>query len=320
MRGNHCVLRGACKGRPGFALLAVLWIIIAAAALGVTISLAARESVAAARNRASGTRAMWRAHDCLERARVAIGEALAGSEGGSPRMISPWLILDSTVVWSRVAENLPCEIEFRASGLSVDINAADAEMLGRLFHAVGIMPPRADSMIDALLDWRDDDTVARPFGAERVWYVQAHRATPRNGPLAADREIALVRGFDAVPALDGLLTAEPSRLVLPLAPLALLAALPGVEEEALARIAERRLREPWPLDLVALGSTLSPDARAALLAYFAELSRLTAAEPEAWIVRTRGRDRTSSVTAVIEARLVRAGARAAIVRRQSWIE
>jgi type II secretory pathway component PulK len=311
----------ARTSRRGFALLAVLWIMVATATLALTITFAARESVAAARNRTSATRAMWRAHDCLERTRVAIGEALRETEGPSRGTRPPWSFLDSTVVRSEVAANLPCRVEIRAAGMALDVNAADAEVMERLFHAAGIAPARADSMTDALIDWRDTDDDARPLGAERAWYMNARRATPRNAALAAAREIAFVRGFDTTPGLDTLLSVEAARIVLPRAPLAVIAALPGMGDEALARVAERRLSEPaWPMDLLALSATLSPEARAVLFAHYAELARLTTVEPDAWTLTSRGRDGSSPVTAVIEARLVRAGTRAGIVRRRSWVE
>jgi general secretion pathway protein K len=306
--------------RRGFALLAVLWIMVAAASLGLTVTFAAREAVATARNRTSAIRAMWRAHDCVERVRVAVASALEEVDRPGPRAVSPWLFLDSTVAQSRHLASMPCRIELRAAGSALDVNASDGETVGRLLRAAGIAAARADSMTDALLDWRDPDDSPRPLGAERAWYVAARRLAPRNGPLASGRELTLIRGFDWAFQESPFLSVESGRLVLPRAPLAVIAALPGIGEEAMARIAERRLHEPWPRDLVALGAEVSPGARAALLAHYAELSRLTTAEPDAWIVTSRVRDGSSAVIAAIEVRLVRAGTRAAIVRRRSWVE
>lgn len=306
--------------RPGFALLVVLWIMVGAASLGLTITLAARESVAAAHNRTSAARAMWRAHDCLERARAVIHHALQEMERPQPRQTSTWLFLDSVVARSGLTANLPCDVALRAAGGAIDVNVADADMVTRLLRASGIPSTRADSMTDALLDWRDADDIVRPLGAEVDWYANAKRAGPRNGPLVSGRELVLVRGFDSASGLDSLLSVEPARIVLPRAPLAVIAALPGIQEEALARIAERRLQGAWPVELIALSAELSPAVRATLLTHYAELARLTTLEPDAWIVTSRGRDALSRVTAVIETRLVRAGTRAAIVRRRSWVE
>lgn len=320
MRGTRYALRVARSARAGFALLAVLWIILAAAALGMTIIFAARESVAAARNRENTTRAMWHAHDCLERTRAAIAAALEGAGAQASQSESPWVALDTVVARSTPVAAMPCEVELRPTGTKIDVNTADDQMIRLSLRAARIASARADSMTEALLDWRDTDDVPRPLGAEREWYAESRRLTPRNGALASHRELALVRGFGVDPALDTLLGVESGRIFFARAPLAVIAGLPGVGEEALARIAERRARGLEAVELLALAAALSPEARASLVARYAELTRLTSPEPDAWIATSSGRDRGSPVTAVIEARLVRAGTRAAVVRRRSWVE
>ena len=192
--------------RCGFALLAVLWIVVAVSALGLTLSFAAREAIATARNRANSTRALWRALDCLERSRAAIHDALQEAQPGLPRSASPWLALDTVVAQAGIPSDVGCRLEMRAAGTTLDVNAADDEMLRTLLRAAGLPFARADSMADALLDWRDADEIARPLGAETGWYSASQRATPRNGPLASDREIALVRGFDRETVISTLLT------------------------------------------------------------------------------------------------------------------
>jgi hypothetical protein len=57
-----------------------------------------------------------------------------------------------------------------------------------------------------------------------------------------------------------------------------------------------------------------------LLASYAELARATTAVPDAWIIVARGWSGIPRVTADVELRLVRAGWRAAIVRRRTWVE
>ena len=311
---------GSPPPRGGFALLTVLWIMVAAASLGLTISLAAREAIGTARNRTASTRAMWRAHDCLERARAAVHHVLEDAQDPLARTASPWLSLDTLVVGSGIMTDLPCRVELRAAGTALDVNRADAEMLRALVRAAGIPFARADSMTDALLDWRDADEIVRPLGAESAWYAASHRATPRNAPFAADHEIALVRGFDRDTAVRALLGVEQGRILFARAPLAVLAALPGFGEEALARIAERRARGAPLADPLALAAELSPEGRASIVSRYAELAGLTTSEPDAWIVTSRGHDDGSPLTAAIEVRLVRAGTRAAIVRRREWIE
>ncbi len=312
--------------RRGFALLAVLWIMVGVSALALLANLAARRAVATSANRLSLTRAQWRAEDCLERARAAIADVLAGraswslSAGSSP---AGWGTLDRAVTRSPLLTEAHCDVALRAAGTAVDVNAADAEQLGRLFRAVGLPGPQSDSLTDAILDWRDADDIPRPLGAERAWYDAHHRIPPRNGSFADVRELRRVRGYDEAlalaPSLDTLLSVEPGRIVPDRVPLAVLASLPGIGPEALARVVDWRGRGipigNWPV----LREALSPDARAMLDARYRDLVRLTTQDPEAWCLTARAVvGEAPSLMATIEVQLVRAGDRAAVVRRHVW--
>ncbi|CAA9368253.1 MAG: hypothetical protein AVDCRST_MAG68-5179 [uncultured Gemmatimonadetes bacterium] len=304
-------------GREGFALLAVLWVLVALAALAMMAQLAARESVAAARNRAELTEAAWRAEGCAERARAAISAALRGSRVEGPSGQS-WNRIPRTVADSPLTA--ACDIEVRAAGAALDVNTADAETLHRFFAAMEIAPATADSLTDALLDWRDPDTEPRPSGAEADAYLRAGLAPPRDAPLAARAEVRRVRGFDRFPGLDTLLDVEGARIPLGHAPLPVLASLPGLAPQVLARIAELRLRGEAVPEVMTLGQSLSGAARAALERGASELAARTTDAPDAWVVTARARVGTPAVAAALEVRLVRAGERAAVVRRRSWTE
>jgi general secretion pathway protein K len=300
--------------RRGFVLLVVLWTTVAVAALGLAATLAVREAVSTARNRVSLARASWSAEGCLAAARAEADVALATSgEAGTA-----WLALDSALAEAPLLRNSGCEVTARAAGAALNVNAADEGELGKLFTAAGMTGDLRDSLVDALLDWRDADDVARPRGAERAWYVEAGRLPPRGGPFADVREIALVRGLSAVPGLDSLLGTEPGRVPLGRAPLAVLAALPGFTEEAVARVAEMRRAGIGSGDLSAISGLLSSAARDTLNAHYPELTRRVTGDPDAWIVTCRMASGEPAVRATVEARLVRAGTRATLVRLRSW--
>lgn len=293
--------------RTGFALLAALWVIVGLSAMTLTGLLVARDVSTAAENRIMLTRARWRAEECLERALAVVDDALSG------RIPGGWEYLDRAVAAAPEVTRAACDVTFTPTGIAVDVNAADGDQLLALLEAIGIGEPRADSMVDALLDWRDGDDIPRPMGAERNWYREAGRFPPRNGPFADLRELKRVRGFEALPdSILGLVfTVEPGQIVWSRAPLAVLASLPGVGEETLARIAEARSTGA-PLSTAAeIRAAVSADARAALGPRWMDLTRLTTDRPDAWIVAAR------SGGAVIEVRLAPAGARAAIVRRRT---
>jgi general secretion pathway protein K len=311
--------RHRTAGEGGFALLSVLWILVGVSALAMGANLVARDAVAAARNRADLARARWHAEDCLERTRAAIAAELArGRDAGAAQGV--WSGMHRAVASSALLADAACDIRMAAEGSTLDINSADEEILGRLLFALSGSSATADSLRDALADWRDRDDVARPHGAEREWYRRAGLPLPRDSALADPRELARIRGFDRYAGLDSLLGVEAGKLSLNHAPALVLAPLPGLTPEAVARLGDMKSRGEHLHELAALEGQLSPPARMALLASFAELATLVVLEPDAWIVTSRARAGTPPVTAALEIRLARAGERAAVLRRRTWIE
>ena len=305
------------KERDGFALIAVLWVLVGVSALALMAQLAARESVAAARNRAELAAAAWRAEGCSERARAAVAAALRAARSEGPSGES-WDRIPGSIAESPLA--VGCDLTVRAAGAALDANTADSQTLHRFFAAMGVAPEAADSLADALMDWRDPDHDPRPSGAEAGAYLRAGRAPPRDGPFAATAEIRRVRGFANLPGVDTLMGVEDAKAPLGHAPIPVLAALPGFTPQALARVAELRMRGEAVPDALGLGGSLAEGARNELQRNAQELVGLTTRTPDAWIVTARARVGTPPVTAALEVRLVRAGDRAAVVRRRGWVE
>jgi hypothetical protein len=306
--------------RGGFALLAALWILVGVAALGLVVALAGRQSVQAAQNRVDLAVAQWAAEDCLERARAAIHEVLSAPERAPSRDGASWQTLDRAVAGAPVVASPGCDVRMRPIGARLDVNATEPGRLRALFVAAGVAPASADSLADALADWRDDDDVPRPAGAERGWYRAHGRFLPRDGSLADVRELRRVRGFAAWPGLDSLLDVDGGRVPVNHAPPAVLASLPGFGPEAVARVEELRWRGDRLGELLALDGVLSPPARDHFRRGYAELVGLAVTEPEGWILEARGAEGSPPLTHVVQVRLVRAGARAAITRRKTWTE
>jgi general secretion pathway protein K len=78
----------------------------------------------------------------------------------------------------------------------VPINMLNEAELTRLLEAVGLSGERLEIARDSLLDWRDEDDLTRPHGAERTAYAQ-RGIRPANGFLSTIDELGAVRGFDA---------------------------------------------------------------------------------------------------------------------------
>jgi general secretion pathway protein K len=299
------------RARAGFALLAVLWVTVSVATLALAVSLAARSAIATAANRTEITRATWRAEGCAEEARATMADIVTAA----PQ--TGWDELDTRV---RVAghTSVACTVALAPAGNRLNVNLADGASLTALFARLGISPARRDSLVAALLDWRDSDDDPRPFGAEQAWYAKQHRLTPRNGPLSDVGELVRVRGFEAIGGLDSVLGIEPGRIALNHAPLSVLAALPGFGDEALNRVQEMRFRNEPVSDLLAFAGRLSPDARDVFLSQYSDLVRLTTIEPDAWILQAQASSGTPRLTVTIELRLVRSGGRIAIARVREW--
>ena len=301
--------------RRGFALIAILWLLAAMAVLGLDDTVTTRDALATAQNRMNITRATWHAEACGDVVRATADDALGDTLVSAA---AAWDTLDRSLA-SIGAELSECAVSARAAGDRLNVNEADADALIAAFTADGVPEENADSLADALLDWRDADTVPRPRGAEIGWYRAAGRVAPSNSPFQDEGEIHLVRGFENADSLIALLGVEPGKIVLDRAPLAVIASLPGMTPEAVARIAELRWRGEPIGDVSALGASLSEDARAKLVAAYPELVRMIATEPDAWIVRITATSGKPAVSVVEELRLVRAARRAGVTRARLWL-
>jgi type II secretory pathway component PulK len=300
------------RRRRGFALLAVLSVMVSAVALGVVLSTRGGDAVTTAQERVRLTRAAWLADGCIAEARSAIDDLLADDRGAA----RSWLRLDSLV--AATTSGRGCVIVTEPSGMRLDVNSSEPWQLQALFVAAGSSVARADSVVDALIDWRDADADTRPLGAERTWYDAARRPSPRNGPLASVAELRLVRGLELDSVSATLLGVEPERMWLDRAPLPVIAALPGMSTQALEAIAERRQFGRPVGELAALADNLGGAARTLLLGRYAELAGLTTSTPEAWTITACATPDGLSSKSCVAVRLARAGARAAVVRRRSW--
>jgi len=300
--------------RHGFALIVVLWVILGLSVLAFGASLAARSALAGTRNRAALTTAWWRADGCVERTRAAIADTIRRLPPGG--VMAFWDTVDRVIARSPYLRGTSCVIHMRASGAALDINRADAERLRRLFNVIGIRPARADSLIDALLDWRDTDTIPRPNGAERGWYRAHHRRVPRDSAFGNVQELLRVRGFEHFGDTLALFGVDGGLMPLSHTPLPVLASLPGLSPTVVTHIAQRRARGEWIPELVALEGGLSADDHEQFLAHYQELMTLTSVVPETWMLTASVTAGEPAVAGVVTVQLGRAGTRVAVLGRR----
>jgi len=134
--------------RRGFALLAVLWTLTAITMLTGAAMAVVRLGSTTTRNRVLLTRAAW--------AREACGEILQAryAQDASVRQ------LDSV----DLGRNTWCTATLDDPSMKLKLNVADRAALVTVLQEVVRRSTLVDSLVDALLDWRDSDTVPRPFG------------------------------------------------------------------------------------------------------------------------------------------------------------
>lgn len=302
--------------RRGFVLLTVLWFLVGVTSLALAAMLLARGALSTASNRIALTRAEWRAEECLARTLAAMT-----ATGRAERRA------DDVLNTPSVAE-CPGTVELEPFGAGVPLASVREPMLLRLLRAHGIPPAVADSLTDAFLDWRDADDSARTFGAEREWYLARGEPAPRNGALASVDELRSVRGFADWMGAEGrgglapMLRVDSGRVFLDGAPLAVLAALPGITPQAAAILEQRRRSGGSPLpELLSLVGIIPEDSRPVLERAFNELSDAVTVTPEGWVLRARSSGdqldpRADRLQVEIEERLVPDGRRLAVVQRR----
>jgi general secretion pathway protein K len=300
------------RSRRGFTMLTTLWLLSVGSVLAMAFALMGRDSFNATTNRVNLERARWGALGCARRAQAAIDEAL-GNTQNAQEAASAWRAVYTAIDASPLLPG--CDIAIEAAGSRLDLNGASDESIARLVSAVyGV--GRADSMSDAFGDWRDGDDVARPLGAEHAWYAAQSRVPPSNAPLADARELAFVRGFEDFGVFDSLVTTEPGRVSLATARATVLQSVPGISMELADRIVERRITAPIT-DLADMLPLVSEASAGELLARFADASRLTTPDPDAWILTARASAGLTPVAAQLEWRLVRAGHQVRVIRLRS---
>ena len=93
-------------------------------------------------------------------------------------------------------DGVPVRVVMRDESAKIDINTASDALLKGLFLSAGLNNDEADALLDAVLDWRDPDSLKRPHGAEEDDYKAAGLPyRPANGPFQAIEELQLVLGM-----------------------------------------------------------------------------------------------------------------------------
>ncbi len=278
-------------------MLAVLWALAALSVLGGVALAVARTGSQTTRNRILLARAEWAREACVD--------ILLARYAQNPRVRD----LDSI----DLGRGTWCRATLEDPAAKLNLNLAVREQLAAVLTVVSRRPVGAvDSLADALLDYRDPDTISRPFGAE----------TPanRNGSLADVAELRYVRGFDdsLVGYLGLFLTTRGTGVInVNAAPPEVLAALPGMTQEAILVVLGCRASGQPIQNADQLVARLSKSARSVLLADYPEFVRAATFAPGQLVARVEGGVREKPIVARATLTLVPLPDRLAVIRRET---
>ncbi len=148
------------KSHKGFALITVLWITAFLAVIAGSVSYQARASLALANNSVNSFKTKYAAEGALL---LTIDKLIKRSEQQGYVLTSPNFSyeLDDLTVVVRVADE---------SG-KVDINISPLDLVRSLFESIGVSEQKSLSIAAAIADWRDQDNLKRPDGAEDQDYI-----------------------------------------------------------------------------------------------------------------------------------------------------
>jgi general secretion pathway protein K len=135
---------------------------------------------------------------------VSLARAEAAADAGVQRGVIELYRADNTPgVWRRDGtpqdwsfDGNPVRVELRDESAKIDINTAADPLLRGLLASSGMDEEEANRVLDAILDWRDADSLRRPNGAEEAEYRLAGLSyKPANAPFQAIEELQLVLGM-----------------------------------------------------------------------------------------------------------------------------
>ena len=223
------------RAERGVALVLVLWALALLLVVTASFVFESRTDTLVVRNSVSMARAEAAADAAVRRA---VFEVLQPSTDPNA-----WKADGLERDWA--FEDARLRVGVRDESAKIDINTAADALLKGLFASAGLADEEATRLVEAVLDWRDADSLRRANGAEEADYRAAGLAyRPANAPFQAIEELQLVLGMRPdlfrrlAPVITvfsrqtGLSTATASREAL--------AAIPGIAPEAIDTFLARR--------------------------------------------------------------------------------
>ena len=184
----------------GFALIAVMWVVLLAGLMLLGVQKAVRANLSSAYSELASVQAHWLARAGIEQALAVLEDDSSGADNmlefwySDPDYFEEVEMLNGTfsITAGPNIQDDPRSVRYGLidhCGL-VNVNTADAEQLRALLELEAWQ-------VDSILDWRDGDDRARANGAEALDYARLeYPYLIRNGPLRTIEELRLVRGIE----------------------------------------------------------------------------------------------------------------------------
>jgi general secretion pathway protein K len=212
--------------QKGFALVLVLWILSLLTIMAGSFALTMRREASIIEGIKNNAQAM-----AVAESGIAIAEMMMLIPDAGRR----WRA-DSSVYQINF-ENGKVRIRLLSETGKIDLNTADQALLQALISHAPIDEGQQTGLVNAILDWRDEDDLVREDGAEKKEYQDAGLSyQPRNKPFQDVEELQLVLGMNesVYDWLQGLITvySKGSTINLQLASPEVLQVLPDLDEAA----------------------------------------------------------------------------------------
>ncbi|HUP29691.1 MAG TPA: hypothetical protein VM122_05920 [Usitatibacter sp.] len=172
--------------QSGVALILVLWVSVLLTVIASSFIVERRTEAMIVHNSAALARAEAAADAGVFRG---VHELYRGES--SP---DPWRRDGVPHEWT--FDGVAVRVEIRDESAKIDINTAAEPLLRGLLTSSGLKDDEASRLLDAILDWRDPDSLKRANGAEEADYRAAGLTyKPANSSFQAIEELQLVLGM-----------------------------------------------------------------------------------------------------------------------------
>jgi general secretion pathway protein K len=238
------------RKRRGFALLAAMWLVVAIATVALQFALEARERRLLGINTAERGKGRAASIGALAASQAALEAALRQGPGtGNARVAAlrgadPWLDADSIFSGIIFVDSIPVEVQTLDLGTQLNINNMTEQQLRNFFSFALRDFATADHLAQAILDWRDADSIPRSNGAERDDYIrEGLLALPTNQTFREVSDLLAVMGMtpEVFERVAPYLTTRGSGIInVNSADTVVLRAVPGMTDQMVAQILTQR--------------------------------------------------------------------------------